>query len=149
MYHTTSGTDSDSSNVELRPATFLYPVHQSNSSRGGDAVGPRSFAPTPAAPAPPAHSQEEEEEEEDEGEEDEDAEVMKNAWIKYTHPSPELFAGPDFHCVWQEKLRDGTSRPCGYRSKKHLVKRHIESKHLQLRCVAAQPTILRWYPDVR
>lgn len=96
-------------------------------------------------PEPSAQSQEEEEEEVEE----EEAEDKKTAWIKYTHPSPELFAGPEFYCVWQERLRDGTTRPCGYHSKKHLVKRHIESKHLQLRCAAAQPAIFRRSPNAR
>nr|VWO95187.1 Uncharacterized protein [Ganoderma boninense] len=127
VYRPISGAESDSSDVELRPATF-YPAHQSNSSRGGGAMVPRSIAPTAAvATALPAQSREEEEEEEE-------PEGMKNAWIKYTYPSPELFAGPEFKCVWPlQKHRDGTVEPCGYHSKKHLVKRHIESKHLQLR----------------
>ncbi|PIL37030.1 transcription factor [Ganoderma sinense ZZ0214-1] len=130
VYRPTSGAESDSSDVELRPATFFYPAHQSNSSRDGGAVVPRSIAPaTAVVPAPPVQSQEKEEEEEEEEPED-----MKNAWIKYTYPSPELFAGPEFQCVWPlQKHRDGTLEPCGYHSKKHLVKRHIESKHLQLR----------------
>lgn len=137
-----SGADSDSSDVELRPATFFYPAHQSNSSRGGGVAVPRSVAPTTVvAPEPSLRSQDEEEDDEEE----EEAEDMKNAWIKYTHPSPELFAGPEFHCIWPlQKNRDGTLEPCGYHSKKHLVKRHIESKHLQLRCAAAQPAIFHW-----
>ncbi|TBU64028.1 hypothetical protein BD310DRAFT_915207 [Dichomitus squalens] len=123
-YPSGSGAGSDSSDVELRPAAFFYPAHQSNSSRG-EATFPRSMTPTADTPAP-AYTALREESEESESD-------LKNEWIKYTFPSPETSAGPDFHCTWQEKQRDGTSKPCGYSSKKHLVKRHIESKHLQLR----------------
>ncbi len=61
---------------------------------------------------------------------------MKNEWQKYTDPPPETTAVPEYWCTWEVKLRDGTTQRCGYHSKKHLVKRHIESKHLQLRCAA-------------
>ncbi|KAI0368142.1 hypothetical protein BV20DRAFT_969743 [Pilatotrama ljubarskyi] len=61
---------------------------------------------------------------------------MKEEWMKYTTPHPDLSpSAPLYKCTWTIKTSGGT-KECEYRSKKHLVKRHIESKHLQLRpCV--------------
>ncbi|PIL28747.1 transcription factor [Ganoderma sinense ZZ0214-1] len=108
--HQTSSADSGLSNVELRLFTFLYPASQSDFS---------SWTCDPSM-----QTQEEEAEDAEGG----DGEGMKNAWIKYVYPSPEHFAGPYFRCVWQDK-----SGPCKYHSKKFLLRRHIESKHLKLR----------------
>ncbi|KAI0698543.1 hypothetical protein C8T65DRAFT_742783 [Cerioporus squamosus] len=113
------GVESDYSDVEMRPARHPHPGHQSNSSSGGGAILAQSMAPAavPAFAAPRA---------------DPEDDRKSTAWTEWTHPSPETSTGTDFECTWviEEK---GTTRRCGYSSKKHLVKRHIESKHLQLR----------------
>lgn len=48
----------------------------------------------------------------------------------------ELFRAEDgsakWKCNWPE-TNDGVTAPCGYQSKKQLVKRHIETTHLKLR----------------
>ena len=117
------GAESDSSDVEMRTARHPHPGHQSNSSSGGGAILAQSMAPA-AAPALTALRAIREDD------------PRKNEWTKYTHPPPDTSSGTDFECTWEIKERDGTTRRCGYSSKKHLVKRHIESKHLQLRCAA-------------
>ncbi|EMD40826.1 hypothetical protein CERSUDRAFT_111412, partial [Gelatoporia subvermispora B] len=38
-----------------------------------------------------------------------------------------------YRCIWPEQDKHGGRTPCGYTSKRHLVKRHVESKHLKLR----------------
>ncbi|RPD67307.1 hypothetical protein L226DRAFT_529659 [Lentinus tigrinus ALCF2SS1-7] len=116
------GAESD---VEIRPARHPHPGHQSNSSSGGGAILVRSIAPAavPAFDNAALRAIREDD-------------PRKNEWTKYTHPPPDTSTGTDFECTWEIKERDGTTRRCGYSSKKHLVKRHIESKHLQLRpCV--------------
>ncbi|KAH9918209.1 uncharacterized protein BXZ73DRAFT_80670 [Epithele typhae] len=45
-------------------------------------------------------------------------------WTKHAEDRGE----EGFVCTWTD---DFTPNPCGYKSKKHLVKRHINSKHLQ------------------
>ncbi|KAK7695984.1 hypothetical protein QCA50_000624 [Cerrena zonata] len=52
----------------------------------------------------------------------------ESGWIKHARPAE---AG-QYMCIWKEDGDPG-SGPCGYSSKKHLVKRHIESKHLNIR----------------
>ncbi|EKM59168.1 uncharacterized protein PHACADRAFT_87350 [Phanerochaete carnosa HHB-10118-sp] len=37
-----------------------------------------------------------------------------------------------FSCTWIDPREGVHGKECGYTSKKHLVKRHIESKHLQI-----------------
>ena len=51
-----------------------------------------------------------------------------SGWIHHARP---VEAG-QYMCVWKDD-DDRGSVPCGYRSKKHLVKRHVESKHLNIR----------------
>ena len=38
-----------------------------------------------------------------------------------------------YACTWVDAKDSVHGKPCGYTSKKHLVKRHIESKHLQIK----------------
>ncbi|KAI0723166.1 hypothetical protein C8Q76DRAFT_721938 [Earliella scabrosa] len=115
------GADSDYSDVEMASESYTHPAHQSNSARS--ATPARSVAPD-AAPALAALRVNREED------------PRRNEWMRYTMPPPDTTAAPEYDCIWEVKLRDGTTKPCGYHSKKHLVKRHIESKHLQLRpCV--------------
>ncbi|RDX55478.1 hypothetical protein OH76DRAFT_1396871 [Lentinus brumalis] len=117
------GVESDYSDVEMRPARNPHPGHQSNSSSGGGANLARSMAPA-AAPAFAALRA------------DRVDDRKSTEWAKYTHPCPATSTGTDFECTWEINEGDGITRRCGYSSKKHLVKRHIESKHLQLRpCV--------------
>ncbi|PCH41162.1 hypothetical protein WOLCODRAFT_137226 [Wolfiporia cocos MD-104 SS10] len=54
-------------------------------------------------------------------------------WMQYAEP-PKV-PGPMalYTCTWPIDNNFGTIMPCGYTSKRHLVKRHVESKHLQLR----------------
>ncbi|KAI0775929.1 hypothetical protein BD413DRAFT_256026 [Trametes elegans] len=61
----------------------------------------------------------------------------RREWMKYTWPHPESdYHGQEYKCIWKVALPDGTTQDCRYEAKKHLVKRHIESKHLQFRpCV--------------
>ena len=90
-------------------------------------------------PELPVRSQDEQEEDEEGAREDEQdkARDMKDAWIDYVGSSP--CEEEKFCCVWKlRKERDGPLEPCGYQAKKYLVKRHIESKHLQLRFAAPQ-----------
>ena len=132
MYHPTSSVNSDSNNIELRQSSFINPTYQpTSSSNNNGAVVLRPFAPTAlVAPVLLARNREEEGKKED------------NTWMKYADPSPELFVRGNFFCLWKENLRDGTSQPCGYYSRKLALKRHIESRHLKLRCASAQPDIL-------
>lgn len=60
---------------------------------------------------------------------------MKNEWLKYVRkrPAEEAETGREWECTWHEVDSDGRRVPCDYKAKKHLVKRHLESKHLQLR----------------
>ncbi|KAI0638053.1 hypothetical protein C8Q77DRAFT_1089071 [Trametes polyzona] len=48
-------------------------------------------------------------------------------------PKHQVVDGKDWACLLEATQKDGSRRPCKYTGKKHLVKRHIESLHLQLR----------------
>ncbi|KAI0921752.1 hypothetical protein AcW2_006633 [Taiwanofungus camphoratus] len=57
-------------------------------------------------------------------------------WMRYAQPPDTSSNSSLYSCSWPIKDKAGQITPCGYSSKRHLVKRHIESKHLQLRpCV--------------
>ncbi|KAI0327770.1 hypothetical protein GY45DRAFT_1372909 [Cubamyces sp. BRFM 1775] len=121
--------ESDESDVESRAGSIdATTQHQSNS--GGATTLPRSAAPATvndgqsaskaAETKPPANRVDN---------------AMKNEWLKYTSPDVEDPENADLRCTWETKTKDGTV-VCIYEAKKHLVKRHIESKHLQIRqCV--------------
>ncbi len=55
-------------------------------------------------------------------------------WMRYARTSEPGGSSAQYTCIWPE-TRDGRTWHCGYSSKKHLVKRHVESKHLQIKCV--------------
>lgn len=60
-------------------------------------------------------------------------------WLRYTEPvdevKPERFRG--LRCTWLvPDDSTGEMKACGYVQKRHLVKRHICSKHLGIRSVA-------------
>ena len=42
-----------------------------------------------------------------------------------------------YTCLWPETRKSGRTVTCGYSSKKHTVKRHVESKHLKIKYVVA------------
>lgn len=59
-------------------------------------------------------------------------------WLRYTEPvdevQPERFRG--LRCTWLVPDNEsGEMKACGYVQKRHLVKRHICSKHLGIRSV--------------
>ncbi|OBZ70376.1 Zinc finger protein SNAI2 [Grifola frondosa] len=54
-------------------------------------------------------------------------------WKKYAEQSRVPGSHSQYSCSWGIKDSFGRTSACGYTSKRHLVKRHIESKHLQLR----------------
>lgn len=62
-------------------------------------------------------------------------ESRKNEWLQHVkkRPQEEVEDGREWECIWHGLKDDGTTGYCDYKAKKHLVKRHIESKHLQLR----------------
>lgn len=51
-----------------------------------------------------------------------------SGWMKYARP----VESGQYTCIWKDEEEDA-SHPCCYTSKKHLVKRHLESKHLNIR----------------
>ena len=74
---------------------------------------------------------------------DDDVDISrKDEWMNYARPiaTKASTGGQDYLCIWENVARDGTKTPCKYTSKKHLVKRHIESKHMGLR-YARSPTL--------
>ncbi|KAH9951685.1 hypothetical protein B0H21DRAFT_717088 [Amylocystis lapponica] len=56
----------------------------------------------------------------------------RDKWQQYAQP-PHGSDTTFYSCSWPNRDADGRIIPCGYSSKRHLVKRHIESKHLQFR----------------
>ena len=116
--------ESDESDVEPRAESIDTTTHhQSNS--GGATTLPRSAAPADVQPAPKAAETKPPANRVDN--------AMKNEWLKYTSPDVEDPENADLRCTWKTNTKDGI-RVCIYEAKKHLVKRHIESKHLQIRC---------------
>ncbi|KAH9900002.1 hypothetical protein C8Q73DRAFT_681644 [Cubamyces lactineus] len=121
--------ESDESDVESRTESIDTTTHhQSNS--GGATTLPRSGAPATvndvqsaskaAETKPPANRVNN---------------AMKNEWLKYTSPDVKDPENADLRCTWKTNTKDRIVE-CIYEAKKHLIKRHIESKHLQIRqCV--------------
>lgn len=62
------------------------------------------------------------------------AEPDAEEWTRYAKAVDSGGSSATYTCLWPE-TRDGRSCSCGYSSKKHLVKRHVESKHLQIKYV--------------
>ena len=61
------------------------------------------------------------------------AESATDSWTKYAKALDGGGSSGQFACTWVETADNLLERPCGYISKKHLVKRHIESKHLHIK----------------
>ena len=61
------------------------------------------------------------------------AESETDSWTKYAKALDGGGSSGQFACTWVETADNLLERPCGYISKKHLVKRHIESKHLHIK----------------
>ncbi|KAI0353530.1 hypothetical protein OH77DRAFT_1505304 [Trametes cingulata] len=115
------GMESDSSDSEFMTEENHLTTHHSNSAYA--TIPPRS-APPAAVNAYAAMQA------------SVNQQVDDPEWMKYTTPHPDVSpSAPFYKCTWTIRTSDGT-KECEYQSKKHLVKRHIESKHLQLRpCV--------------
>ncbi|KAH9938273.1 uncharacterized protein B0H18DRAFT_966340, partial [Fomitopsis serialis] len=55
-----------------------------------------------------------------------------NEWLQYTKPF-KMQGANWLRCTWADRLPDGNHVECTYVQKRHLVKRHICSKHLGIR----------------
>ena len=62
------------------------------------------------------------------------ADADHEEWTRYAKAVDSVGSSATYTCLWPE-TRDGRTFSCGYSSKKHLVKRHVESKHLQIKYV--------------
>ncbi|KAL7282313.1 hypothetical protein ACG7TL_003783 [Trametes sanguinea] len=118
------GLESEDSGVDSREVSVDPTAHQSNS---GHAVAPASTAPAAVNERSPSKQ------DATRTSASPESDRMKDEWMKYIRPHPERNPGPDYKCTWITRDPNGESQECTYSSKKHLVKRHIESKHLQLR----------------
>ncbi|KAJ2981998.1 hypothetical protein NUW54_g10804 [Trametes sanguinea] len=118
------GLESEDSGVDSRDVSVDPTAHQSNS---GHAVAHGSTAPVAVNGRAPSKQEAARTSASPEND------PMKDEWMKYIRPHPERNPGPDYKCTWITRGPNGESEECMYSSKKHLVKRHIESKHLQLR----------------
>ncbi|GBE79626.1 Zinc finger protein [Sparassis crispa] len=64
-----------------------------------------------------------------------------SGWTKYARPPKPTNKPPneltdkekEYTCTWRLVNKDGSTSPCPYHGKRHLMKRHIESKHFKLR----------------
>ncbi|KAL4242049.1 hypothetical protein ABKN59_000581 [Abortiporus biennis] len=63
-------------------------------------------------------------------------ETNSDEWMIYARSIDIPGVGPQYTCTWTN--RDEASTECGYTSKKHLVKRHVESKHLHIKPLACE-----------
>ena len=53
-------------------------------------------------------------------------------WEAYAEPFRSEDGSAKWKCIWPE-TNNGITAPCGYQSKKQLVRRHIETTHLKFR----------------
>ncbi|KAI0092068.1 hypothetical protein BDY19DRAFT_577459 [Irpex rosettiformis] len=60
------------------------------------------------------------------------------SWMRYAKALDGGGSSGQFACTWVETADNLLERPCGYISKKHLVKRHIESKHLHIKPITCE-----------
>ncbi|THH32729.1 hypothetical protein EUX98_g1481 [Antrodiella citrinella] len=58
---------------------------------------------------------------------------VESNWRDYTSVNPQT---QQYMCLWKNVNDQGVESTCGYRAKKHLVKRHIESVHLHIKLLA-------------
>jgi hypothetical protein len=56
----------------------------------------------------------------------------EDSWMRHAEALEGGGSSAQYRCAWVD-LKTGHGHPCGYIAKKHLVKRHIESKHLQIK----------------
>ncbi|EIW61320.1 uncharacterized protein TRAVEDRAFT_44139 [Trametes versicolor FP-101664 SS1] len=127
----TLGLASERSDAEQRGEAVAHTAHQSKSAHTQAPCPPARAATPPALDRAPARRR--------------PAIVpmpvllvdpsRKNDWLKYVRkvPQEEVKGGREWACIWHGLRDDGKTGDCDYKAKKHLVKRHIESKHLQLR----------------
>ena len=54
-------------------------------------------------------------------------------WMRHAQALDGGGSSAQYACTWVDAKDSVHGKPCGYTSKKHLVKRHIESKHLQIK----------------
>ncbi|KAI0347199.1 hypothetical protein BDW22DRAFT_1351567 [Trametopsis cervina] len=59
-------------------------------------------------------------------------------WTKYAKALQGGGSSAQYACTWVETGDNIFDNACGYVSKKHLVKRHIESKHLQIKPITCE-----------
>lgn len=67
-------------------------------------------------------------------------------WTKYAKALQGGGSSAQYACTWVETGDNIFDNACGYVSKKHLVKRHIESKHLQIK-YGVLSSLSRTYAD--
>ena len=53
----------------------------------------------------------------------------KDEWLKFAKSRQGSDGSTIFKCLWSEE----DEKACGYFGKRHLVKRHVETRHLQIR----------------
>ncbi|KZT12571.1 uncharacterized protein LAESUDRAFT_5761 [Laetiporus sulphureus 93-53] len=58
---------------------------------------------------------------------------IREEWLRYAVPAKPSKEGAQYTCLWMVNNDFGLPCPCEYTSKRHLVKRHIESLHLLYR----------------
>ena len=57
----------------------------------------------------------------------------KRAWMDYAQIIPGTSEQNDFRCMWPVGNSGQHADYCGYTAKRHLVKRHVETRHLQFK----------------
>ena len=56
----------------------------------------------------------------------------EDSWMRHAEALEGGGSSAQYRCAWVD-TKNGPKGACGYIAKKHLVKRHIESKHLQIK----------------
>ncbi|GJE84123.1 zinc finger protein [Phanerochaete sordida] len=59
-------------------------------------------------------------------------------WARHARALDGGGSAASFACTWVDTHAGAGGQECGYTSKKHLVKRHIESKHLQIKPITCE-----------
>lgn len=70
----------------------------------------------------------------------------KNAWKDHA-VVPEANDQTEFRCVWRVGNAGTEADHCGYTAKRPLVKRHIETRHLQFKYVFSSARLKVCYPN--
>ncbi|KAI0701809.1 hypothetical protein BC835DRAFT_1411293 [Cytidiella melzeri] len=66
------------------------------------------------------------------------ADPEADQWTRHAKALDRGGSSAKYACTWVDTTDNILERPCGYVSKKHLVKRHIESKHLQIKPITCE-----------